>query len=440
MNCFSGSIIGRPVVAEVPARGRSPGLLLWCLMTLVVWATSSAAAEPPIDSLIYDIEYSVRPDPSTRELLVTFELRQSKALLREVSMPVDSRITGLQADGNLHIDADLARWRPPATGGAMSWKIKVDHQRNGAGFDAWLGPAWGLLRAEDIIPRAATRTLRGAHSRTRLSFDLPAGWSVVTQYYGKDYQFLVANHERRFDQPSGWIVMGKIGVRRETIAGMRIAVAAPIGESVRRMDILAMLHWTLPELARLLPELPARLTIVSAGEPMWRGGLSAPQSLFIHAERPLISENGTSTLLHEIMHLALGIKVEPGFDWIVEGLAEYYSLELLMRSGTISGSRYTTAKSAQAEWARSATSLCQRTSSGSTSALAVTIFTALDAEIRERTGGSASLDDLVRDLSAGKQPVSLVILSHLAERLMSHKPDALHIDKLPGCRNIAGGP
>ena len=41
--------------------------------------------------------------------------------------------------------------------------------------------------------------------------------------------------------------MGKLGVRRETIAGTRIAVAAPEGQTVRRMDMLALLNWILPE-------------------------------------------------------------------------------------------------------------------------------------------------------------------------------------------------
>ena len=59
---------------------------------------------------------------------------------------------------------------------------------------------------------------------------------------------------------------------------------------------------------------------------MWRGGLSAPQSLFVHSDRPLISENATSTLLHEVMHLALGIRAAEQFDWIVEGLASYFAL------------------------------------------------------------------------------------------------------------------
>jgi hypothetical protein len=262
---------------------------------------------------------------------------------------------------------------------------------------------------------------------------------VVTQYRD-DSTIRIDNPERRLDLPSGWIVMGELGVRREQIAGMRVAVAGPVGHSIRRLDTLALLHWTLPELARIVPELPPRLTIVSAGDPMWRGGLSAPQSLFLHAARPLISENATSTLLHEIMHMALGLDSADGFDWIVEGLAEYYSLQLLSRSGTISASRYAAAQEHLAAWARNATSLCGDPSTGPRTALAVGVLTRLDAEIARETEGAASLDDLTRNLLARGERLDLAGLTAAATTVVGHKPDALHSEKLPGCRSIEAEP
>ena len=315
----------------------------------------------------------------------------------------------------------------------------MPHRRNGDGYDAWLGAEFGLFRAEDVVPRASSRTLKGAHSETTLRFRLPAGWSVVTQYQDTG-TIRVDNPERRLDLPSGWIVMGDLGVRREQIAGMRVAVAGPVNHSIRRLDTLALLNWTLPELARIVPQLPPRLTIVSAGDPMWRGGLSAPKSLFLHAERPLISENGTSSLLHEIMHMALGFDSEDDHDWIVEGLAEFYSLQLLVRTGTISSSRHAAAEQSLADWARDATRLCGGHSTGPQTALAVGVFTRLDAEIRNSTSGAATLDDLTRDLVARGERVNLQILTDSATEITGHKPDALHSGQLPGCRSISPTP
>ena len=235
------------------------------------------------------------------------------------------------------------------------------------------------------------------------------------------------------------MVLGELGVRRETISGVRVAVAGPIDNGVRRMDTLALLNWTLPELARLLPDLPSRLTIVSAGDPMWRGGLSAPQSLFIHADRPLISENATSTLLHEVLHLTLDLSAESGYDWIIEGLAEYYSLELLHRSGTISQRRHEQAKTDLAAWAKNAKNLCQGSSTGATTALAVGVLADLDTELRQLTASMANLDDVTRQLTQINGRIDLEQFTAIASEIASANPDTLHIDKLPGCRTLQAG-
>jgi hypothetical protein len=409
--------------------------LAWC----VACGAPASESLAPSDPLHYRVDYVLSPDPGNGTIGVTLKLSQNRALLREMTMRPDSRLVDVRADGALDVIDGKVRWRPPAAGGTISWQVSVAHRRNGNGYDAWLGSDWGVFRAEDVIPRSATRTLKGSVSETWLTLRLPHGWSGVTQYFSRNDRSRIDNPERRFDQPAGWMVLGNLGIRRESIAGMRVAVAGPTDNSVRRMDTLALLNWTLPELARLLPELPRRLTIVSAGDPMWRGGLSAPRSLYVHADRPLISENATSTLLHEIMHLSLGLTVKDGYDWIVEGLAEYYSLELLHRSGTISDSRFARAKAHLANWASAAPTLCRQTSTGATTALAVLVFAALDEEISRRSANDSSLDDVLNELAGTDTIVDLFRLKDIAESLVGDKLDTLHIDNLPGCRNIAIG-
>ncbi len=411
---------------------------------IALLALSAACGAPASESsgtsgaLAYRMLYDVGVDPDSAIARVEVSLEQSSHLLREVRWRADpDRFSGFRGDGNILSDAGVVTWLPPANGGSLSWDANVPNERASGSFDAWLDPEWGLFRAEDVIPRAATRTRSGAHSETRLRFHLPPRWSVITQYGENDGYFRIDNSMRRFDQPTGWIVMGDLGVRRESIADIKVVVAGPVGASVRRMDMLALLNWTLPELARILPALPARLTIVSAGTPMWRGGLSAPRSLFIHADRPLLSENATSTLLHEVLHTMLGIRSRPGDDWIDEGLAEYYSLELLRRSGTITGRRYETALSELREWSNDATALCGRESSGATTALAVSVLAQLDREIRRHSADSASLDDVVRALARHDGAIDLADLAAAAARAAGEKTDTLHGSALPGCRSIS---
>ena len=410
------------------------GLVLTILLAACSGPVSESAEHH--DDSTWSAHYRATLLPDQQAVDVALDVSQSRYLLREMRFTLDES-AGVRGDGEIIRDGSELTWLPPESGGRLEWRVTVANPRGDGGYDAWLDTGWGLFRAEDIIPRATTRTLKGAEAATRLSFDLPNRWSVVTEYFERDGYFAVDKPHRRFSQPSGWIVAGELGVRRERIAGVRVAVAAPQSEQVRRLDMLALLNWTLPELARVVPEMPERLTVVSAGEPMWRGGLSAPQSLYIHADRPLISENGTSSLLHEVMHVALDIDAATGYDWIVEGLAEFYSLELLRRSGTISESRHEAAMSQLEEWSASASRLCRRSSTGATTALAVTRFRDADLELAAATNGEARLDDIVPLLSGRDAPVDLADLQQAFEQLAGRNSDVLHTGDLPGCSKLA---
>ncbi len=420
MNCTAKPIY--PLVAA-----------LICCVACGVPATEAISAGDP---LAYSIHYQLTPRPGLDSVDVSMHVRQNRGLLREVRFQIDARLSNFRVDGKAVDTSDEIIWQPSKSGGTLQWSVQISHRRRGDGYDAWLGDEWGIFRAEDVIPRAATRSLRDAYSKTSLQFEVPKDWSIITAYSNDGDGFTIDKPQRRFDQPDGWIAIGHLGVRRETIAGMRVTVAGPIGHSLRRMDILALLNWTLPELARVLPELPPRLTIISAASPMWRGGLSAPHSLYVHADRPLISENSTSTLLHEVVHSTLRLTAAEGYDWIVEGIAEFYSLELLRRSGTISESRFAKALDEQRSWSKSADNLCQHSSRAATTALAVVTFSTLDKEIDKTSAGEASLDDLVRALYQYDNAIDLAALQTIAAQLGTDKSDVLDTDNLPGCRSI----
>ena len=147
---------------------------------------------------------------------------------------------------------------------------------------------------------------------------------------------------------------------------------------------------------------------------MWRGGLSAPGSFYVHAERPLISENGTSTIMHEAMHIGLSVSAVKGADWIIEGLAEYYSLEILRRSGTISARRYQSAISELARWGSNVKTLCTDPSTGAVTARAVTLFAKLNNEIGKQSARKYNLDDVVRRVQRSRSKISPQRLREIA--------------------------
>ena len=154
----------------------------------------------------------------------------------------------------------------------------------------------------------------------------------------------------------------------------------------------------MPSLAELLPDTPQRLLIVSGSQDMWRGGLSGVGSLYLHSDRPLISGNRTSPLLHELFHVASGLHSKVGADWIIEGLAEYYSLTLLLRSDGISKVRYDKSFERLAQWSADTPCIATDRSKGKQTAHGALVMRALDVEIRRDTQEKASLDTLVQKL------------------------------------------
>jgi hypothetical protein len=266
-----------------------------------------------------------------------------------------------------------------------------------------------------------------------MEFVLPEKWSIITPYASMvDRRGPFDDPGRRFDRPKGWLIAGAIGSRREMISGVEVVVAGPLGQGLRRLDMLAVLNWTFPHIARIFPDLPPRILVVIARDPMWRGGLSGPASLFLHGDRPIFSENRTSTLLHELIHVASGIHGDDESDWIVEGLAEYYSVELVHRAGGMSDLRFDEAMQDLARWGGAVDSILVKRSSGKTTARAVGVLRAADAEIREASAGKMSIDDVARELSRVPGRVTVAQLQEFAAKAAGRPVEALRRGDLPG--------
>ena len=375
--------------------------IVWFAIGLVYCNTVAAADY----GLHYNLDLSDAPKPAR----VTLKVVQTDGLLRELRVPADDpRFTDIEAKKGLTRSGDDYVWSVPEKGGTLSWRAPITHARDDGELDARLGKHWALFRGEDAFPSMGSRAIKGAESAATLTVEAPDDWSFVTAWPSEEDGYRIANPERRFDRPTGWMIAGAIGVRIDRIAGVRASVAAPKDERVRRQDIMALLNWSLPDLVRLLPDYPTDLLIVSADDPFWRGGLSGPASLYLHAQRPLISENGTSTPIHELFHVGFRRSGGKRDDWIIEGLAEFYSVQILRRSGTVTASRHAKTMRGLERWARKARDkpLRGKRSSGATTARAVLVFAALDDEIRGHNA-ERSLDDVVRKLAKKSGPVDL---------------------------------
>ena len=192
MNCIASSATRRRIHG-LHAKPVRLGIALLPLLALST-ACNAPASESRIadEQLVYRILYTIHPNPAEGTVDVSMQLTQSRRLLREVRFHADQRISGIYADGELEIESGSVTWRPTKSGGSLRWTVAVAHRRNDAGYDAWLGPDWGILRAEDMLPRVSSRTLKGAESHTRMRFELQRSRPVFLfksgQISAQDYE------------------------------------------------------------------------------------------------------------------------------------------------------------------------------------------------------------------------------------------------------------
>jgi len=396
----------------------------------------SSQTEGIVETRSYAIVYSVAIAAGEDDLArASIRVEQESRRLRELRFSVDpERHTDFTGDGDIIESEGELIWKPPRKGGTLSYAVRISQQRRSGAYDALMTDKWALFRIGDVFPPAATRTTVDTNSVGRLELDLPDGWSALTAYLSGDgdLSFLIDNPERRFDRPTGWILAGEIGVRRGLIGGTRVAIGSPVGQGVHRMDIMAFLNWTLPTLRSIFPTLDNRLVIVSAGDPMWRGGLSGPGTLYVHADRPMISENGTSTMLHELVHVAMGVSGSAHDDWLVEGLAEYYSIKILRETGTLNSRRRTLALDDLKQWGDPVDDLFVNRSTGPVTARAATLLADLDTWLNETSRGRRSLDDVIERMIESEQPYNYRSLCVAAKKIARKPVPILSPDAVPG--------
>lgn len=394
-------------------------------ITVGVWLSTANAQDSEVEpdpkppEVTYDVDYEVRIVPTERSARVTIRISDPDNGLLSLRFRHDpERHVGFSGDGDVLVEDQWVAWTPPKLGGRLRYTVRIDHLRNAESYDSRSTRHWALLRGDALVPPASVRTDRMAHSVSRLRLRLPEGWSAVLPYERlSNGLYAIDNRWRRFDRPVGWMLFGRIGVVRERVAGARIAIGGPVGQGMRRKDQLALLRWSLPPLREIAP-LPERIAIVGAADPMWRGGLSGPNSAYLHASLPLISEDGTSPLLHEIVHVWMAARSGTDGDWIVEGIAELYSLEALVRSRTISKRRHERTLGRLERKGRGVRSVVATPhASGAVTARAVGLLRELDEEIRAVTDGARSLDDVVREIVRSPDEVSLTRFRALCEEV-----------------------
>lgn len=375
------------------------------LIRRLLLATALLSLSTPLWAKKVDLDYRVRFLPDAEQAEVSLTLADGAPVISlAFNLGEEGVYSDFKADGQWTQDSPAqGTWQPGKGKSSLTYRVRINHECSTGRFDARITKDWALLRGDDLVPAVKLRQEDQTQLVSRLQFDLPKGWKSVETGWpriGKN-KFRIDNPLRKFDRPTGWIVAGKVGTRRAQLGQTDVAIAAPVGEGMRRMDVMTLLTFVWPQVQAVFPRDPAKLLIVGTGDPMWRGGLSATNSYYMHSNRPLVSENGTSSLVHELVHVFSRIRARDRSDWITEGLAEYYAIELMRRAGGISEERYQKIREQMISWSKPVKSLRTDNSKGPVTARAVLLLQELDREIHQATKGSTqprSLDDVTRGL------------------------------------------
>ena len=362
---------------------------------LMVLAISSAAWS----ARKVDLDYHVKLLPQTEQAEVRVSLSQGSAVRSlDFDLGHDGTYSDFKADGQWKVTGHRGLWQPSADKASLTYRVRLTQARTPGVYEARVTPGWAMFRGEDLVPTARLDQQDGVELVSRLMFELPAGWKSIETAWPRigKHKFRVDNVSRLFDRPTGWMLAGNLGSRRVRLGETEVTVASPKAQGMRRMDVLTLLTFVWPQVEAAFPRHPAKLLVVGASDPMRRGAFSARDSIFLNSRTPLVSENGGSPLIREVVQAIGRFNDHDSSDWISEGMGEFYAIELLRRAGGVTDERYQAIQARLARESKDVTSLRGEHVSGATVSRAVLVLQELDREIRVKTHNKRSLDDLAQ--------------------------------------------
>jgi len=383
----------------------------------------------------FSVRYIVKvPQRTNDKVEVRWELAGAEEVRELFLVDPEQILLEPKASGELHREGDGWRWAPGGPYGHLQYTVATDRTRGSQQrYDSYKTDRWLVTRGRVLFPRAQV-TFRTAQQDPRLGsrkaqgflvFQLPKGWTASTAYSRQPDGTFRLPEASSVAVPRGWFALGEIRSDERDIAGVRFEIARVPGSRLDPDATFAFLDATFPLLLKLLvppgsPTTPQKLLVVSAPDPMWRGGISGQRSLYLHGDRPLRDVDRTSPILHELFHILQPFRPAADADWIVEGLAEFYSLELQRRAGLIDNKAYNKALRSFRKYGLWGVDLRQQRDNAATNNSAPLVLHALDQQILKRTGGMRRLDDV------------LALAANEKQRLTTRRFAAL-------CSKVAGG-
>lgn len=404
----------------------------------------AASPEAPLnDSPNYSIDYRIKV---TRENFlkpsVTMELRGADEVLSVTSLLPDKRYLRFRGDGVVTQIASDVVWRPQGLRSSLMYDVVVPHERRSGVYDSYGKTDWVITRTGDLIPRKRILFRDAAKSYTTVSFDLPEDWRVITAMprSGPAQFSAVSEDDKRYDNPTGWLIYGKVKKSVVTFKDVNITIAYPErfvrpsrskdpAQAAKHKKYLDWFHGkikqaeeiygkVIPVMVAFMPRYSKEFLVILGKSPMWHGGLSGESSLYIHRGVPNIASDSSSTLVHEYFHVSAGFEKDPrDAEWFVEGLAEYFSMRLLFDAGIVSREDFQQGVDKHAAKGLWGANLTRTKNNAALYKNSTVVLFYLDELIRAKTENRKSLKDVIALLDDEGKPISTAMLRAKLEEL-----------------------
>jgi hypothetical protein len=393
-------------------------------------------AESPNFSVIYDV-FIKRESLGTPRVQMTIRGGDE---VKDVTLVLEKdRYRHFRGDGTLtQLGSDIV-WTPAGLVSRLEYESVLPHERRKGLYDSYGEKNWFITRTNDLFPHLILSYRKTAKSDTRVQFHLPKGWRAVAampEVTGGGYRARPAP-DYRYEWPTGWLIFGDVVTEQAKARDVVITFAYPKGfvgddrvspvqgQPVRGEKFRAKIknaieiyEKVIPLMADFMPAYAKHFLVVYGKTPMWRGGLSGEDSLFINWRIRNLSHDFSSTLVHEYFHVSQGFKKDKrDGDWIVEGLAEYYSLRLLWEAGVITKEQFKTGVALYETEGRWGLNLSRSNDKRVIyNSVPLVMFT-LDQMLQQKTGGKKSLKNVIGLLVERGEPVGTRLFQESLESL-----------------------
>lgn len=363
-------------------------------------AREQAPARPNL-TIIYKVKFSEDPSAPAQ---VKMLLRGANEITHIKFLDIDENFHHFKGTGQLVQTAPKSwTWNPKSVNGEVSYEVKINRQRSIKGFDSYHGGSWIFTRTSDLFPRKDYVEERPLRIYSQVEFELPKKWQIVTamERISEDKNvFAPRDRGNPYVSPYGWILCGDLDVTKKEMSEVDVTLASPRVMKYDPTELTELIEKSMREFSQIMRELPPRIAFIVGPDPLWRGGLSGEDSLYINQNLSLIDRDYTSTPIHELFHITQGFKKASQLsDWIIEGLAEYYSLRILYNTKQISKNKFVRGIrkfDRQGVWG---VNLEKNQSFAALYNSAALVMFYIDEHLKEISKGNTSLRDVIKSLA-----------------------------------------